>query len=91
MERRIFGAANSVDDVVKLNSAAADLRSRLPSAASHVSEEMWPEYDMMIKYYGLEGFMFGEAWPNRNIFKMMPSKQASASPSCTPTTSLRSS
>lgn len=41
-----------------------------PAPLPLVPEEMKPEFDMMVKYYGLESFMYGDAaWPSCNIFK----------------------
>lgn len=41
-----------------------------PAPLPHVPDEMRPEYDMVIKYFGLDAFMYGtEMWPSGNIFK----------------------
>lgn len=39
-----------------------------PAPLPHVPEDMRPEYDMMLKYFGLESFMYGEGGASGNIF-----------------------
>lgn len=40
-----------------------------PAPLPHVAEELRPEYDMMIKYFGLEVFMYGDVGSSGNIFQ----------------------
>merc|ERR550525_344980 len=40
-----------------------------PAPLPHVPEDMRPEYDMMVKYYGLESFMYGDASSSGDIFQ----------------------
>ncbi|CAE8615006.1 unnamed protein product [Polarella glacialis] len=39
-----------------------------PAPLPHIAEELQPEYDMMIKYFGLETFMYGDTGTTGNIF-----------------------
>lgn len=40
-----------------------------PAPLPYVPEDMRPEYDMMVKYFGLESFMYGAGWTSGNIFQ----------------------
>jgi len=42
-----------------------------PAPLPHVPEEIRAEYDMVIKFYGLESFMYGEEGSRGNIFEKM--------------------
>lgn len=39
-----------------------------PAPLPHVPEELRPEYDMMVRYFGLESFMYGDIGASGNIF-----------------------
>mmetsp|Transcript_17867 Transcript_17867/g.37929 ORF Transcript_17867/g.37929 Transcript_17867/m.37929 type:complete len:342 (-) Transcript_17867:91-1116(-) len=40
-----------------------------PAPLPHVPEDIRPEYDMMVKYLGLESFMYGDVGSSGNIFQ----------------------
>lgn len=40
-----------------------------PAPLPHIPEELRPEYDMMVKYFGLEFFMYGDVGSSGNIFQ----------------------
>lgn len=42
-----------------------------PAPLPHVPEEMRPEYDMLVKFFGLESFMYGDIGSSANIMQRL--------------------
>jgi len=42
-----------------------------PAPLPHVADDMRAEYDMLVKYFGLESFMYGDAGSSGNVFEKM--------------------
>merc|ERR1712072_1406811 len=40
-----------------------------PAPLPHVNDELQAEYDMLVKYFGLEAFMYGDGGGSGNIFQ----------------------
>jgi len=40
-----------------------------PAPLPHVHDDIRPEYEMMVKFFGLESFMYGDAGASSNIFQ----------------------
>jgi len=40
-----------------------------PAPLPQIPEELRPEYDMMVKYFGLESFMYGDVGSSGNVFQ----------------------